>query len=123
MPRGLGIWLGIVVAFGCSSNDVAPLEGLVTLDGQPLPRVAVMLVPEGDDTRPFRYTSNNEGVFQLADGEGRTLPVGRYKVVVVGTPVPKAPRIPAVYAAPNTTPALVEITSASRRIEVLLRSK
>jgi hypothetical protein len=125
MPRGLVVlqaWLVVFGLVGCSSRESAPVEGIVTLDGQPLPRVTVMLVPEGNEARPAQAQTNQEGVFQLAETDGRALPPGRYKVVVVASQAPNSRRIPTVYAEPSRTPLAIDVPP-SGPVELLLRSK
>jgi hypothetical protein len=57
--------LGIGCSAGCNQGETVPVEGMVTLDGQPFQDVHVMFHPEAADP------SNQALYFGLTDQEGR----------------------------------------------------
>jgi hypothetical protein len=92
MAKG-GFWIGVLVlAFGssagCTSGEATvPVEGTVTLDGQPLSEAHVMFYPQGAGPTDQKYyfgSTDQEGRFAVrssTDGnEG--LPPGKYNVTL-----------------------------------------
>ncbi|QDU77957.1 hypothetical protein Pan97_50360 [Bremerella volcania] len=80
----MSICLGLGTALlGCSGNGMLPVEGTVTLDGQPLDGAAISFVP-AEGGRPSTGQTDDQGHFTLASytaGDG--VPPGEYKVTVV----------------------------------------
>ena len=79
--------LGIGSSAGCNRGGLVPVEGTVTLDGQPFPEVHVMFYPEAagpsDHTLYFGLT-DQDGRFALrssSDG-GEGVPPGKYNVTL-----------------------------------------
>jgi len=89
---GCAAVLAICLAAGC--RRMPPLvaaEGKVLLDGKPLPRCSIMLVPKftGYGSELFAVaTSDDEGRFKLKCGVGEGACAGAYKVVVSEAPAP-----------------------------------
>src|SRR4051794_20575647 len=90
------LMLMILVAAGCSSQTTTvPVEGIVLLEGKPLPLVSVTLVPQDQDVKPSIAITDNEGVFRpITAGEGLGMVPGQYKVLVISPPGPKSPGVP-----------------------------
>lgn len=103
---------GLALALACASRDgieLAPVEGVVTLDGQPLANVGVTFLPEGKGPLASGNT-NAAGEFRVStlrpqDGA----PVGRHRVVLGAAEEGAAVAIPPVYSRPDTTPFSVEV--------------
>ena len=124
-----------LVATGCKSKtiEVAPVQGIVTLDGKPLEGIEVHFVPDGEKgTEGPRAigTTDAKGQFALTCGDrGSGAVVGHHRVMLVDTwaqpPVPdrregKAaaprkvldrPRISDVYSQVTTTPLRREVAA------------
>ena len=70
---------------GCSGNGVVPVEGRVTLDGNPLSNATVVLSPlTGTGPGPFVGTSDAEGRFAIGTtGEKASgAAAGEYAVII-----------------------------------------
>lgn len=140
--------LGPVLAAGCSPTPppVTPAEGVVLLNGAPLPNAQVTFMPQLDH---FGAEMNSTG---MTDEKGHfTLTcafkgepgaaVGKHKVLVTDAPVPadargpsqaaqeKAARflaglknrpIPTAYAAAGTTPLTVDVTAEQKTYTIKL---
>jgi hypothetical protein len=93
--------LGIL---GCSGtrSDLAPVSGVVTLDGQPLPRATLVFQPEAAGPASFGLTDDN-GRYTLMYDVGVTgAVVGKHAVKITtfqerdpdsDPPIPAAPEI------------------------------
>lgn len=81
--RIFGLLLVALSLTGCGGDGLQPLQGTVTLDGQPLADAAVSFSPvEGG--RPASGKTDADGKFVLASFKaGDGLPVGSYKVTIV----------------------------------------
>jgi hypothetical protein len=113
-------WLGralllgtLLYSAGCSSDsDIGRVEGIVTLDGQPLPKATVVFI-QGQG-RPAGGITDEEGRYVLNYAEGRkgALPgVNRVRITTAqgpsetpdGQPVPAVPeRIPTQFNTEST---------------------
>jgi hypothetical protein len=72
----------VLLGSGCSGKLVK-VQGVVLLDGKPLPRAGVLFIPEGSEGRDANGFTDDNGVFRLTTfrpGDG-ALP-GTYKVVI-----------------------------------------
>jgi hypothetical protein len=92
--RWCGLFLLPVLALsGCGGKyKPVPVEGIVTLDGQPVPGATVLFVPEDAGGRSASAMSDSEGNFQLTtyhEGDGAL--AGKYRVVVTKTEAIQAP--------------------------------
>ena len=123
---------------GCGGDQpVAPVEGILLLDGQPLDNVLVTFVPEKlQDGVPIRSmgTSDAEGQFILRTEDQRTGAVlGDHRVIIEDLAILQTPRsedgtilamppqrFPKVYSDPLRTPlrATVEETTPPVRLEL-----
>jgi hypothetical protein len=86
------LMLAICLLIGCRrAPPLVAAEGKVLLDGKPLPRCSIMLVPKfsgyGGDLFAVA-TSDDEGRFKLKCGVGEGACVGAYKVVISEAPAP-----------------------------------
>jgi hypothetical protein len=105
---------------GCGSGgpDIARVEGVVTMDGKPLPRASVVFVPQGG--RPSAAETDANGKYKLEFSGGRkgaipgpnrveitTFQEGGYETD--GTVIPGAPEVvPAKYNRSSTLEFNVE---------------
>lgn len=147
-------WSGLLlVAGGCGSGDMVPVEGVVTLDGQPLEGAAVSFVPD-QKGRPAQGETDAAGKFTLstaAAGDG-VVP-GKYKVGVskmekpsggaagaagaapegqvqlsgppMGKGSPPLPKslVPGKYVNPNTSEITVVVEKGMAPVQIELKSK
>jgi|tagenome__1003787_1003787.scaffolds.fasta_scaffold20371603_1 hypothetical protein len=89
----------ICAAGGCgqSGPQVAPVKGRVTLDGQPLPNVAVQFQPD-EGKRPSGGGTDENGEYQLYYKRGVIgAQLGPHVVQILAPVEPKAPIIPVRY--------------------------
>jgi hypothetical protein len=95
---------------GCGGPTPVPVEGKVTLDGQPLAGATVILVAkEGPiDERTFSGETDDQGHYSVkrADGRGPGVPPGIYTLKITSVKVPHdadeltplpAERVPRMY--------------------------
>jgi hypothetical protein len=86
MSRRSGFWGVLAAALavtGSGCGGPVPVEGRVTLDGQPVEKAAVVFEREDGAGRPASATTDSDGVFHLTTykpGDG-ALP-GQYKVII-----------------------------------------
>ncbi|MCA9195709.1 MAG: hypothetical protein KDB03_28260 [Planctomycetales bacterium] len=89
--RTIGSWLmafSCVVVVGCGSGNTAKVEGVVTLDGKPLPDIRVLFQPENKDSENLGVGSfgltDSEGKFVLvlSDSESEGAVVGNHTVIL-----------------------------------------
>jgi hypothetical protein len=120
----------LAVAGGCgktwSLND--SVEGTVTLDGTPVPNVAVQFVPDDPKTQgpSSNGTTDDKGHFQLTCENGKPgAVVAKHNVVVLvgrtdtGAPA-SAVAIPAVYKFAAQTPCQINVTANEHTYDVKL---
>lgn len=109
---------------GCGEMKVAPVNGVITLDGQPLPKASVTFLPEAGG-RPSYGVTDDSGRYRLAysmNEEGAE--VGKCKVKITtaiesgeyGSKRSKE-KVPARYA---NEPTVVEVQSRSNTIDIEL---
>jgi hypothetical protein len=130
----------LVVAAGCrDSLPLGEVDGVITMDGQPLPEVLITFVPEaaGNGT-PVRSmaVSDDEGRYRL---QAETLVsgavLGEHRVIVEDLAVLKAPRtedgtvithppnrFPSHYSDPLKSPLRATVDDASQHIPLELHS-
>ncbi len=89
------LWLVVLLAtVGCSGgSETVPVQGVVRLDGQPLPDASVQFVPDGSG-RDATATTDQQGRFVLSTVQPRDGAVpGTYKVVVTpSSPILETPK-------------------------------
>ena len=130
-----------IVATGCGrSGPVLPVNGIVTMDGQPLDGAAVTFYPEeGSRTMGGTARTGTDGKFVILGAKGEQgLVAGKYKVTVSkmkGGPVTDEPTLaavteaelksdlPAIYSNPARTILSYSVTGDGKPIEIKLSSK
>lgn len=133
---------------GCSGSAMQPVEGTVTLDGEPLAGAAISFIPvEGG--RPSSGQTDEQGHFTLASFTANDgVPPGQYKVTVVkldarrqaeAAPVEEGgegeePQVmgnieqavkfltPMKYSSPATTDLKVEVSAGMEPVQIDLKS-
>ncbi len=150
MTRNIGHFLGclfaglLLGAIGCQGpvQQIASLEGTVTLDGKPLEGIEVHFVPDGDKgTAGPRAvgTTDSKGKFTLTCGDlGSGALIGHHRVMFVDIwalpavpdrrepkhavtrKVLEKPRIPDAYSQVTTTPVRQEVKAGSQTVQLKL---
>lgn len=126
---GLALILATLVCLGCGGGKgrpkTYPVEGKLTLDGQPFGPALVMLqstdlksgpivVGEADPQGNLKFNSARMG-----DGA----PAGEYKFVVPPDPMSRAPKpVPKIYESANTSPITIKIEPKKNTISPALES-
>jgi hypothetical protein len=75
----------VAITVGCGRQGLAPVEGKVTLNGQPLPNATIVLSPvRATDPGPFTGKTDAEGRFALgpADNERGGAVPGEYMLMI-----------------------------------------
>src|SRR5438552_837698 len=94
-PLGVAILAALLA--GCGRGPV-PVEGIVTLDGQPVQGATVLFLPQGGQMLPAQAMTSGDGSFRLAMSGHYGAMRGEYKVLVtkvintgqhLGPPPPK----------------------------------
>ncbi len=137
----------ILLVLGCGGRDpslpaLVPVDGTITLDGEPQPAVTVSFVPQGE-TRgngAMAYTDEN-GKYELTDAHGGAgAPVGVYRVVLsklvmpdgtpydasAGVPImdsPAAESLPGVYSDMELSELSFTVPEAGGTADFDLKSK
>jgi hypothetical protein len=129
---------------GCGGSRTTPVEGVVLLDGKPLPNASVQFVPQGAG-RDATGQTDASGAFSMSTSQpGDGVVPGEYKVVIsppLGTPdlgryasseeamaaaakapPPKASSFPQQYTRPDQTP-LTQKVPVSGKVTFELKSK
>jgi hypothetical protein len=127
----------LLLVFGCTRSGLAPVRGVVKLDGMPLAGASVLFLAQDDGGRDARGGTDAEGVFRLSTFQPNdgALP-GKYKVVVqlpaptrtggtaapsplaaqraanAGSPERPAILVPAKYSQPDQTILVQQIPAA-----------
>jgi hypothetical protein len=105
-----------MLVVGCSGgrSDLADVNGLVTLDGQPLPMATVVFQP--DSAGPASYgLTDDQGRYKVMYDVGRTGAVIGMHTVKISTYQEKDPDAdPPIAAAPEILPARYNKTSELR---------
>lgn len=109
--------LGLLGACGCGPRTVyGEVEGVVTVNGKPLPKAEVRFMPEpggGSNTRAIGYTDAN-GRYTLALDDGKSgIAVGNY-VVCLADPSAKRPQSGPAKGRLSAPRFAAEFTDASR---------
>ncbi|MCA9127588.1 MAG: Ig-like domain-containing protein [Planctomycetales bacterium] len=83
---------------GCGNGlDTVPVKGVLTLNGKPVPKIAVSFMPEGGKGQIAQGVTDAEGKFELQTREpGDGAMVGNYQVAFRFVPdeVPEMPGFP-----------------------------
>ncbi len=135
------LFCGLVGIIGCSgASQVAPVEGVVNLDGKPVAGALVIFEPDGEAPVQSTGVTDEFGQFRLRSNDGRLgAVVGTHRVVVRGassfavatdkeadevTPVAdtSATAIPSDYLRIDRTPLRQEVTATANSVSIELSS-
>ncbi|EAQ81827.1 carboxypeptidase-like regulatory domain-containing protein [Blastopirellula marina] len=144
----LSLLLIAAIQLGCSGGGLQPLQGTVTLDGQPLADAAISFSPVTGG-RPATGKTDADGQFTLASytaGDG--LPAGSYKVTIVKIATKRQAQAapsnseelsetqslgnleqgvsfvtPVKYSSPATTDLIVDVTPGMEPVLLEIKSK
>jgi len=134
-------WLLIAIALlpmGCGSKGGhKPVQGTVTLDGQPLDGASVHFYSDEKGGPSAGALTDSSGKFVIVGQDKKGLPPGRYKVTVskikggvTDEPVVAAVTdadtkndLPAIYSDPSKTILSFSVTGDGTPIEIKLDSK
>ena len=122
-----------VLAAGCNRGEVlAPVSGVVTLEGTPVPRATVMFSNDKMGVH-MMAVADEQGRFVVRMANGDGLPLGDYKVCVC-PPVqdhplgpikapppgvdPYADTIPVRYRKPETSNLTLTVSETSNKLDV-----
>jgi hypothetical protein len=145
--RNVVIVVAAILLGGCSEADpnlvkLHPVTGVVTLDGEPLPRASVVFVPQGNT--PGSGTSaitDDAGRYALATmHQGAGAPEGSYKVVISKLVQPDGSEfplnaevdpmstphkefVPKPYSDPEATTLTADVASGGGSIDFPLRRR
>ncbi len=75
----------LLVAGGCGADNLATVQGLVTLDGQPLPEVEVQFIPDVEQDTvgpPISAYTDQFGRFQTVNDSRGGMVAGTYRVCI-----------------------------------------
>lgn len=129
--RGLRLpWIAplVLIAAGCG-GPAASVEGLVTLDGRPLPGARISFHP--DAAGPVAYgVSLADGSYRLKTGaKASGLEPGGYRVTVFALEVVEAAEekagplvTPAIYGDPAKTPLRCQVAAGPNQIPLALEA-
>jgi hypothetical protein len=135
----VGAVLLAAVSAGCGSqSDMAPVDGVVRLDGAPLTKGIVTFVP--DAGRSASGPIGSDGTFQLSTlGKSDGALVGKHRITITATNVPTGPPnfdldrpnaspvqggVPARYASAEASELTFEVKAGeSNHAELELTSK
>lgn len=127
--------VAVAAATGCGSSSEATVSGIITLDGNPIPKGMISFIPATDGTQAYAM-SDESGNFEVYTGRVEGLRTGEYKVTVVarkqptvtktadGGPAPPGEAItPRWYAYPDSSGLLFNVESGSNEINLQLTSQ
>jgi len=117
----------LIFVTGCGGMP-ASVEGLITLDGRPLPSATISFHP--DAPGPVAYgVSRDDGAYSLKTGAKQTgLEAGSYRVTVFAMENSAKPevdgklRTPPLYGDPSTTPLRCQVAKGANRVPLALES-
>jgi hypothetical protein len=122
----------VITAIGCGSGQEATLEGVVTLDGSPVQRGRIILVPNVSGAGAFAAI-NSDGSYEAYTGSIDGLETGDYRIVIQsredpipdpkgGPPMPGKLITPKKYARSSTSELNVSIVPGSNEKDFELKS-
>ncbi len=129
------IWLLLTLGLaGCgkpAGPELAKVQGVILLDGQPLPEARVIFQPSGAHASPSIGQTRPDGSFELAfNRRRRGAMLGTHRVRITTTAITTDPRgresviperLPPRYHAHSEL--TYEVKSGANRFEILLASK
>ena len=131
------LWVGLVIVLGsgCAkeSESGPKLTGRVVIDGQPCRPVSLydfdikfVSAGEGPIKKSYVAEVKEDGTFAVNGSIGKGIPLGRYKVSIIGPVVDASGKPTRKYVAAfgdKATPLEVEITESSRELVIDLEKK
>jgi len=116
-PGFFGDLLLVLMLAGCgNSSGLVPVQGVLTLDGEPVDGAAVAFVPEAEGGRAAQAMTDEDGSFRLETTDRVGIKPGKYKVTVfklaegaAKTAARPQSALPEIYASKDKTPISVEI--------------
>jgi hypothetical protein len=122
----LALVVGLLVGADKDKKDepkAVSVEGIITLDGQPLANATVLLVPLEKGARATGTMTNEKGQYKLATpGNKAGIRPGKYKVVIAKKVSGKSV-LPARYSSAEKTLLVCEVVEGENRIDFELKSK
>jgi len=117
------IVVSTLIAFvGCGPSNVAEVEGVVTLDGKPLPDATVTFYPDEKGAVSSNGKTNESGKYTLNyDSKTEGAVVGKHRVFVRLGESEVDETLPAVYNSKTTLTA--EVAKGSNSFDFDLKSK
>lgn len=122
------VLIATCAAAGCARPPRGEVEGIVTLDGVPVPEAVVYFIPDlsAGSNGPTSWGSTDaRGSYSLADmrtGEQGAF-VGAHRVVCKMPELAKGPRLPGRYGHPETTPLRFEVREGKQTIDLALTAR
>jgi hypothetical protein len=120
---------------GCGGTYDATASGIVTLDGNVVPRGTVSFHPVAGGPPPLAHISPS-GEYEVRTGREAGLPVGEYQVTVTASeppavkqtatgapPPPGKPITPAWYASKDSSGLKVVVESGDNELDLELKSQ
>ena len=130
----LGSAVALISAIGCGSSTEATVQGVVTLDGNAVPKCMISFVPLQPGPQVYAV-SDNSGNYEVYTGREAGLKAGEYTVAVVarkrsalqktelGGPAPSGEAVtPRWYASPDTSGLTFTVKPGSNDINLELNS-
>jgi hypothetical protein len=105
----------LLLGAGCGGRGPFPVNGVVTLDGQPVVGAEVRFDPATADLLPAFAMTTEGGAFSLALAGGQGALRGDYRVVVVKVEGPPVPMLPPPGMGPERFRKYREEVSARRK--------
>lgn len=133
---GAAVWTSVALAAlsGCGGVYDASVDGVVTLDSNPVPRGTVTFKPTGSGPAAYGQIQS-DGSYSLRTGREEGLPPGDYQVTVVANepapvqqtatgapPPPGKPITPGWYKRPETSGLQFSVEPGSNDINLELTS-
>lgn len=121
----------VLLTSGCQNSPYVPVQGRVTLDGEPLPRGVVQFVPVGTEGPTAAGVIGADGSYTLRTDDQLGAVVGRHRVRIDARAVPKdetdtlpASLIPEIYLSETTSGLEVEVVAGKgNTIDLPLKSQ
>ena len=126
--------LMVLMLAGCNGVYDASVEGIVTLDGNPVPAGVISFVPAGGGP-PGYARSDESGRYEVYTGSEIGIPSGEYSVTVVarekpeqthtelGSPNPGKQVTPQWYKSSKSSPLSFAVEPGSNDIDLQLSSE
>lgn len=127
--------LAVAAVAGCGSSSEATVSGMITLDGNPIPKGMISFVPAAQGTQSYA-TSDESGSYEVFTGRTEGLRAGEYTVTVVaremptltktadgGPPPPGKALTPRWYAYPDSSGLSFKVEPGSNEINLELTSQ